>query len=275
MPEQPPTVTVVVACYRQAALVPGCLAGVAAQTRPADRVVLLDDASGDDSPQVLRASARELFGADCFETGRVRLLDEGPNVGLAARLDQALAVLRTDWFLVLAADDELVPRSLEVLTASAAAHPGCAAHFGDLEVMAADGTPAGYRRPAQTWQGAVARRYLTPALPHRDLLRWNNFVPGGMTLVSTAATRAAGGFRAAVRTTEDFDLWLRLGREHPFRYTGTTVGRYRVVPTSKSRDEPVSVLDHASVVGRAAAGGPPAARRDAARLVALRWSLAV
>ncbi|GAB7192250.1 hypothetical protein NUM3379_29590 [Kineococcus sp. NUM-3379] len=269
-----PSVTVVVACYRQAALVEGCVRSVAAQTRPAERFVLLDDASGDGSADALRAAA-----AAHLDPARTVVIDSGPNAGLAARLDQALEVVDTDWFLVVAADDELVPGTLEVLTASAAAHPGCAVHFGDLDVVDVAGRPLGYRRPAQTWQGAVARRYLTPARPWLDLLTWNNFVPGGMTMVSAAAVRAAGGFRAEVRTTEDFDLWLRLGREHPFRYTGRTVGRYRVVPTSKSRNEPVSVLDHASIVGRAAASAPAATRRRAsrraARLVALRWSLAV
>ncbi len=263
----PPT-SVGIFCYNQKRFVGDCLSSVLTQTPPPTHVYVVDDGSADGTLEHAREVSATLPHAD-----RVTFLADGANKGLPARMNEVLATTPDPYVVWVASDDMLADDGLRVLREAAAAHSDTDVAFGDLAVMDEDTTPRNYNRPADTWQGAVARRYASGGHPFQDLLRFNNFVPGGMSLIRTEALRSVGGYEEHVRT-EDMNMWLTLGRDRVFRYVGRPVGRYRVVAGSESRQERIGVLDHAALLRRRTEGDP-AARRLAARLVALRWALSI
>ncbi len=253
-------------CFNQSRYVTDCLHSVFSQDPPPDRVFVVDDGSTDDSV----ATARHVIAGQAG-TAPVEVRADGTNRGLAARMNEVLTVADTPYVVWVAADDMLAPDGLALLTRTAAEHPAADVVFGDLDVMSEDGVSRGYSRPADTWQGGVARRYRTGGRPYWDLLRYNNFIPGGMTLIRAAALREAGGYPPDIRT-EDLNMWLSIGRTSEFRYVGRPVGRYRVVAGSESRRERTGVLDHATLL-RLRTEDDPRARAMVPKLVALRWAL--
>lgn len=268
MSAPPNQVSVGVFCFNQSQWVTDCLHSVFSQDPRPDRVFVVDDGSSDDSVAAARRAVANLAGATPVE-----VLVDGTNRGLATRMNEVLAATDTPYVVWVAADDMLAPGGLSLLTHAATAHPDADVVFGDLDVMDQDGVLRGYSRPADTWQGEVARRYLSGGRPYWDLLRYNNFIPGGMTLIRASALWDAGGYDPNIRT-EDFNMWLSLGRSSEFRYVGRPVGRYRVVTGSESRRERTGVLDHAALLRLRTENDPPA-RAMVARLVALRWALSV
>lgn len=62
----PPSVAVVIPCRNDARFLEACLAALAAQERPADRVIVVDNGSADDSADVARR-----YGAEVFEESLV------------------------------------------------------------------------------------------------------------------------------------------------------------------------------------------------------------
>lgn len=240
MSPAPADLTVGVFCFNQSQWVTECLRSVFSQAP--GRVFVVDDGSSDDSVATARRAVAELAGST-----RVEVLTDGTNRGLATRMNEVLDATDTPYVVWVAADDMLAPGGLALLTRTAAEHPETDVVFGDLDVMDEDGVSRGYSRPADTWQGRVARRYLTGGRPYWDLLRYNNFIPGGMTLIRASALRDAGSYDPSIRT-EDLNMWLTLGRTSEFCYVGRPVGRYRVVTGSESRRERTGVLDHATVL---------------------------
>jgi GT2 family glycosyltransferase len=196
---------------------------------------------------------------------------DGENLGHTARMNQALALASREFFLLLSADDWLEPDAIENLTSRAKESDDVV--WGNLRVVNEDGSNRGYVRPRETWQGSTARKYLDGGHVFDDLLRVNSFVTGGMSLLRVSTIRNAGGWDHDV-TTEDFDLWLRVGRTANFRYVDEVIGNYRQVPNSKSRNDNQKLLDQARIFSKHA-GESKKLDRKLAYLAAMRWSLAV
>lgn len=253
-------------CYNQREFVADAIASVAAQTVPPQEVYFVDDGSADDSVGVARALLAELL-----PDVAVTVISDGTNRRLPSRMNQVLEATSAAWVIWVACDDMLVPDSIEVLTTQARTSPEVDVVFGDLRVVDLQGIPVGYTRPADTWQGRVARSYVVPGSPYRDLMRWNNFVPGGMSMIRASALRDVGGYDPGQRI-EDFDMWLRLAPGSSFVYVDRVVGRYRLVPSSQSRREAENVLDHARLVG-GVVRRDSSVRGDAGGLVAMRLAL--
>jgi GT2 family glycosyltransferase len=109
-------VAAVVVTYNRRALLTACLAALRAQTRPLDRIIVVDNASEDGTAALLRAEPPPvqplLLDANVGATGG---FCEGMQAGLAAG---------ADWLWLL--DDDTIPRpdALERLLAAADRTPG-------------------------------------------------------------------------------------------------------------------------------------------------------
>jgi len=97
-------VTAVLVAYNRRALVAEALEALAAQTRPVDRLVVVDNASDDGSSEVIDAQL-----AEWGDRGEVIRLTEntGGAGGFAVGIAAAVADGRTDWVWVM--DDDTVP----------------------------------------------------------------------------------------------------------------------------------------------------------------------
>jgi glycosyltransferase involved in cell wall biosynthesis len=115
----PQTLAVVVPCYGHERWLPAALASIAGQTRPPDVVVLVDDASPDNTAGVLEAFARE-------QAGRldVRVERNPRNLGQCATLNRAVELAGTDAVMVCNDDDVLVPHAVATALALFRVHPG-------------------------------------------------------------------------------------------------------------------------------------------------------
>ena len=256
------SVTVIVVNFNQAKFAHDAINSICKQTLSTEKVIFIDDGSDPSDVEELR----KLIG----ETGInfQSFIHDGKNLGISARLNQALNDVGTEWLLVLAADDALLPNSIENLIESATDSVDVV--WGDLDVMNEGGELLGFARPRDTWQGMVSKRYLTPNAPFKDLLKFNNFIPGGMTLIRTKAIVAAGGWDSNI-TTEDFDLWLRISKSSHFRYIAKSVGKYRVVEGSKSRRDSHKLRDQALFLSKHA-GDSKETDKGIAYLAAMRWA---
>jgi GT2 family glycosyltransferase len=259
------SVTIVVVNFNQTRFVKDALTSIKSQTLSPEKVIVIDDGSDFSDVEKLR-SLIDKTGIDAQN-----FVYDGRNIGITARLNQIMKKVESEWLIILAADDMLFSNSIEILLDSSTAEIDVV--WGNLDLIDEDGKDLKFSRPRDTWQGSVARRYVESGLPFNDLLHYNNFIPGGMTLIRTSAVRAAGGWDQNV-TTEDFDLWLRIGRVSWFKYIDKSVGCYRVVSGSKSRLDSHKIRDHALLLGKQT-GESEKIDRGVAYLAAMRWAFTI
>lgn len=107
----PPTVSVIVLNFNGAAILPRCLDHLLAQTRPADEILVVDNASSDGSDAVLAAYAAR--GVRALTSPRNLGCAGGRNFGLQAARGDIVAFMDNDGY----ADPDWLAASLAALTA--------------------------------------------------------------------------------------------------------------------------------------------------------------
>lgn len=172
-------VAVVIPVHDRAEMLDRALRSIAAQTvRPAE-VVVVDDVSSDDSPDVALAHGATL----------VRMSENG---GPAMARNAGIARVKASWVAFLDSDDEWLPEHLELMMA---------ASEGEALVTAPSVTTGG-RVMGNPWRRPVR---LSP----RRLLVPGNMITTSGTMVRRDLLDAIGGFQSLPQA-EDLDLWLRV-----------------------------------------------------------------
>lgn len=124
------SISIVVQSYNFAPYLGEAIRSVLALRGPApDEIVVLDDASTDDSSAIARA----------FEDPRLRVIVNERNLGAAETFNRAFAETRGEFVARLDGDDRYRPDCLAHATAAFARHPEAVAVYGCIEMIDPEG----------------------------------------------------------------------------------------------------------------------------------------
>lgn len=210
-----PKVTVVIPCYNYGAFLREAVASVLEQPDVEPRVIVVDDASTDESALV----AQNL--ADLDE--RVKFVRHTINKGHIATYNDGLELVETEFVSLLSADDLLTPGALSRATHLMSARPAVGFVYGLAQPFSDQIPLFRFRRaPSTIWQG---RDWLDVACR-----RGRNFIMSPEVVMRTAALRSVGGgFNSELPHSADLELWLRLAaRWDVGRINRTPQAFYRV-----------------------------------------------
>lgn len=227
----PPTVSVIVPCYRYAHVLEGCVASVLAQDGVDVRVLVIDDCSPDDTPTV----AARLAAAD----DRVEYRRHGDNRGLIATANEGLAWASGDYVVLLSADDELTPGSLARATRVMAEHPAVGMVYGRT-AFAHGGRPP--PRPRTARRGAT-RIWRGADWVHLRCRTAHNCISSPEVVVRASVQRAVGGYDPACYHTSDLNMWLRIAAVSDIAYVAAVQAIYRIHADSMLRSDASPMVD--------------------------------
>ncbi len=151
MEAHPVSVAVTIVTYNSARFIRRCLEYVLEQDYSRLEIVIVDNASVDETAEILRE----------FED-RVRVVHNRENVGFAAAQNQAIALSKADWVLTLNPDVRLTPGFVAMMAASGEADPSVGSVCGKLLAL----SPT-FEIPEQPVLDSTGI-YFTPALRHFD-----------------------------------------------------------------------------------------------------------
>ena len=187
-------VSVVIPVFNRAALISQTLSSVRAQTRVPLEVIVVDDASTDDTAQIA-----ERAGARVIRLPENRGAAAARNAGIRAAVGDAIALLDSD--------DCWDPNHLETVAALLEKYPDAAGAGSAVRLV---GDKSG------VWKGRIPEG--PPAHVVREAFKdW--LTPTSSTVVRREALLTIGGYDESERYSEDFDLWLRLARR--FRWVAS------------------------------------------------------
>lgn len=185
-----PRVSVIVPAHNSGAFIDEALVSIERQTFRDFEVVVVDDASRDDT-------------AERAERHAARVVRSETNIGPAAARNLALTHATGELVALLDADDLWEP---EFLSAHVTSYDRAAAAGGRPGIVTGDArilTPAGYQ--VGTYRD---EHPLAAALTLRRLLERNPIFVSSLT--PRAVVGEVGGFDEEIWGAEDFDLWLRI-----------------------------------------------------------------
>ncbi|MFG6502974.1 glycosyltransferase family 2 protein [Microbacterium sp. P05] len=210
-----PRVSVVIPCYNYARYLPAAVASALDQRNVDVDVVIVDDASTDDSHEVAAALAdRE---------PRIRVVRHARNAGHVETSNEALSLATGEYVVKLDADDMLAPGALARSTALMQTFPGVVFVYGK-PVAFQDDPPGFSDAAASSWTVWSGERWTA-----RLLRRGRNVIMQPEVTVRRDAVEASGGYRTQLRWAEDYNWWMRLAALGDVgRVNGVPQGFYRV-----------------------------------------------
>jgi glycosyltransferase involved in cell wall biosynthesis len=186
-----PEVTYLMSVYNGRAYLAAAIDSLLAQTVSDWKLVVVDDASTDDSPAIVEG----------YGDSRVRLIRMEVNQGQTAALNEGLRHVTSTWVSRIDADDLAYPRRLEHLLQ-------CIKTREDVVLV---GTKAAFVDETGALLG-----YFDPPLEEaeiRDMLRFKpRLNPFAHSTISfrTRVVEAIGGYPRGFEMAEDYALWLML-----------------------------------------------------------------
>ena len=205
-------IEVMIPCFNYGRFLRQCVRSVLDQPGVNLRVVILDDASTDETPAV----AAELAAEDRRVT-----VDRAPrNRGHIATYNHAIARARGDYLLLLSADDFLLPGALGRAVRVLDRAPGLSMVFGGF-ITYADGDPV------PDTAAEPARPVLTTPHTFVEKLSRGNKIATATVVVRTLAQQGLGPYRANLPHAADLEMWLRFTVNTRIAYIRARQAAYR------------------------------------------------
>jgi len=187
------SVDVIVPCYRYGHFLRECVESVLTQSLKHVRVLILDDASPDNTSEV---------GAELVrEDSRVTLVRHHVNKGHIATYNEGIDWVSADYMLLLSADDYLLPGALDRAAALLDAHPEVGFVFGRAVELDTGGTIA--RNAGRSARVLTGVQFIELSGPR-------NIVPTPTAVVRTELQKRLGGYSFELPHSGDMEMWLRL-----------------------------------------------------------------
>ena len=209
-------ISVVMPAYNAEKHIGEAIESLLQQTYRGFELLILDDGSTDDTPQIIE----EYAGRD----PRIRV-ERQENQGVSAASNRLTKLAQYEWIARLDADDVALPRRLELQLAAVAAYPDVVAWGGAVHHINEAGRVLGLGRCGPTSvqvfhqrraSGEVICVYHPTALLRRDVVN------------------KAGGYDTRLCVGEDLDLFDRMGEYGPIVALEEPVALYRIHSTSAS-----------------------------------------
>ncbi len=207
-------IDVIVPCYRYGHYLETCVDSVLSQTDVDVRILILDDASPDHTPEVGAGLARR--------DKRVTFRRHAANKGHIATYNEGIEWASSTFLLLLSADDYVLPGALGRAVRMMAGSSDMGFAFGNAVVLHEDGSTEEVR--------PLGRRKGSRAMPGAEFIRISgarNIVPTPTAVVRTEVQKRLGGYRPELPHAGDMEMWLRLAADGSVGFVDEHQGVYR------------------------------------------------
>ncbi len=229
-------VSIVIPAYNAMTYLSETLASVFQQTFSDFEVLLVDDGSTDSIQAWVEQSVSD---------PRVKLISQ-VNQGLSAARNTGITHSQSEYIAFLDADDLWHPSKLERQVQWLEAHPTVGLIYNWTTLIDSSGKPTG------RVLGSAIEGNVLPEILQR------NIIDCPSVLVRRQCFDRVGLFDCALRSVEDWDMWIRIAAVYPFAVTPEPLVYYRQHPSNMSKNWRVMEQAFQQVITKAFASAPPA-----------------
>jgi glycosyltransferase involved in cell wall biosynthesis len=208
-----PLVSVVCLCYNQEQFVEAAIQSVLDQSHPNIQLIVVDDASTDNSVNVIRS----VIG----DNQSIQFLALTENLGNCKAFNRGLALTRGSFIIDLAADDALLPDRIEKgvqLLREKGEDYGV--HFSDAEIIDEYNTHL-YNHSDRFPHATVPQGNV-----YKEVVR-RYFICPPTVMFTRKIADVLGGYDETL-SYEDFDFWVRSSRAFNYVYSAEVLVKKRV-----------------------------------------------
>jgi glycosyltransferase involved in cell wall biosynthesis len=199
-----PTCSAIILNYNHSAYLPSVLNVVLDQTVPFDEIIIVDDASTDNSV--------ELINDRIHDIPQARLVKNPKNLGVVLTLNVGLKEAKGDFVFYISADDNYSPHIVEWCRLVLERYPNSAMISGNVRICnSVTGTERAFFLSFPQETGYYSRQDLSAAAKKRVITFY-----GGANLIRRDAMIEAGGHLESLKWHADWFVYLLIAYRHPF-----------------------------------------------------------
>jgi glycosyltransferase involved in cell wall biosynthesis len=256
-----PAVSVVIATYNRAELLPATIESILAQCFQNFELIIVDDGSTDETQRVLAPYEHRIK--------YIRQINRGPSAARNLGVQNAKA----DWIAIQDSDDLCLSNHLETLLAYTKNHPDCGMVFANGNYL------AGPEHNRETIIPKTKSRRLAEQGVRLEDLFDKSIVRLQAALISKRCYDEIGGHDESLRISMDLDLAFRLFSRYPMAYLDEVVFSYRKHSGNISGNQELRLFENIRVIEKLLQNNQQAkatlgARRVASRLAYRYYRLA-
>jgi glycosyltransferase involved in cell wall biosynthesis len=210
-------VDVIIPCYNYGRFLDQCVNSVLGQEGVDVRILVIDDASTDDTGQASAALA--------LENPRVTVIRHTTNKGHINTYNEGIEWASADYMLLLSADDYLLPGALSRAAELMDAHPEVSFTFGNAIELSDSGNETPTKSIIEPTNGSDKR--ILEGREFIELSGADNLVATCSAVVRTELQKRLGGYRHELPHTGDMEIWLRFAAHASVGFISAYQGVYR------------------------------------------------
>jgi len=249
---QNPAISVVIATYNRADLLPETIESILAQTYRDYELIVVDDGSTDRTREALEPYDSQI--RYIYQSNR------GPSAARNAGVAQASG----EWIAIQDSDDLSAPNHLERLQEYARRHPDCGMVFANGRYLSGKEHNRETLIPAEKSQRLAREGVRLEDLFERSIVRLQ------AALISKRAYDSIGGHDESLRICMDLDLSLRLLLRFPVAYIDEAVFFYRKHQGNTGSNEELRLTENIRVIEKLVAEHPEVVRSLGKHKIAAR-----
>ena len=194
------TIQIVIPTFNRSALLLRAIESVRKQTHPNWRLVVVDNASPDDTSAIVAEAMQK--------DSRISYHRHDKNIGMLANWEFAISLIDAEYFSLLCDDDYLLPEFLEAAAREITRHPDIGLCFGVTNVIDED------KRQLSVAPNQMATGYYPASVGAVTMMTLQH--PATPAIVfRTACLNAVGGFDRHSLYVADLDMILRVAFKYP------------------------------------------------------------
>ncbi|MFL9834774.1 glycosyltransferase family 2 protein [Chryseobacterium terrae] len=226
-----PLVSILCLCYNQEKFIRESLESIKAQTYKNFEIIICDDFSKDHSVEVIKSWISE------NEDLKIKFVEHIKNEGITKTINELFKLSQGKYLQILALDDLLEKNKLErhvaILEDSSDEY---AMVFSDAHLM---------NDESKRYQNKFIARHLSylslQSQNFYEMLLVKNFIPAMSVLLKRKNIVAENGWDENL-PFEDYDMWLRLSKNHSFLFDDVITCSYRLHGNNSHRNK--SLINH-------------------------------
>jgi glycosyltransferase involved in cell wall biosynthesis len=240
MESAPIRLSIVVPNYNHGAVIESAIRAIATQASEVDEIIVVDDASTDDSLERLDVLAAEY--------SLLRVIRRERNQGAIAALNHGLGLAKGTYINFAAADDLDHPGLFDAMIEALQRYPRAAFACCEALLSDVDVGRTSYRPPVLP---SYEEAYFAPLAVADLLRRIDNWVLSGTAVARRNLVLAAGGFDPALGAFADGFLFRQLALRHGFCFVPKVGMTWRVSASGLSRSQAFDARASLRILGTA------------------------
>jgi len=224
------TVSVVITTYNQARYIEETLRSVFSQTYPASEIIVVDDGSTDDTPNLLAGYGKT-----------IRYIRQ-KNQGVASSRNTGISHARGEYVALLDGDDLWEPEKLAVQMTAAKNSP----HAGLVVANGVEFDDGGILEPSllrDVENKLQLQKDQIVTVPYYEhALEWNPVWTVSQVMIPRAVLQDVGPSDPTFRCGSDYDLYLRIGQHYDMTFIMQPLVKWRYLTTSASGGREIRAL---------------------------------